>query len=58
MALDWPARRESLAYWDGGFAIFDISDRADPELITHQRTFRRCRTGTRIPASRCSIATS
>jgi hypothetical protein len=31
--------RAYVAYWDGGFAIIDISDRARPQLISHVRTF-------------------
>ncbi len=31
--------RAYVAYWDGGFAIVDISDRAKPSLISHVRTF-------------------
>ena len=31
--------RAYVAYWDGGFAIVDISDRTNPRLITHVRTF-------------------
>jgi hypothetical protein len=31
--------RAYVAYWDGGFAILDISDKTSPQLITHVRTF-------------------
>lgn len=31
--------RAYVAYWDGGFAIVDLSDRSKPELIRHVRTF-------------------
>jgi hypothetical protein len=31
--------RAYIAYWDGGFAIVDISDRTKPQLISHVRTF-------------------
>lgn len=31
--------RAYVAYWDGGFAILDISDKTNPQLITHVRTF-------------------
>ena len=31
--------RAYVAYWDGGFAIIDISDKINPQLITHVRTF-------------------
>jgi hypothetical protein len=31
--------RAYVAYWDGGFAIVDISDRERPELVSHVRTF-------------------
>src|SRR5262249_50666765 len=31
--------RAYVAYWDGGFAIVDISDRRNPQLIRHVRTF-------------------
>jgi hypothetical protein len=31
--------RAYVAYWDGGFAIIDISDKTSPQLITHVRTF-------------------
>jgi hypothetical protein len=31
--------RAYVAYWDGGFAIVDISDRSKPQLISHVRTF-------------------
>ncbi len=31
--------RAYVAYWDGGFAILDISDKTKPQLITHVRTF-------------------
>ena len=31
--------RAYVAYWDGGFAILDVEDRADPRLISHVRTF-------------------
>jgi hypothetical protein len=31
--------RAYVAYWDGGFAILDIEDRASPRLISHVRTF-------------------
>jgi hypothetical protein len=31
--------RAYVAYWDGGFAIVDISDKTSPQLITHVRTF-------------------
>jgi hypothetical protein len=31
--------RAYVAYWDGGFAIIDVSDKTNPQLITHVRTF-------------------
>ena len=31
--------RAYIAYWDGGFAIVDVSDRSKPELIRHMKTF-------------------
>lgn len=31
--------RAYVAYWDGGFAIVDVADRANPEVISHMRTF-------------------
>jgi hypothetical protein len=31
--------RAYVAYWDGGFAIVDIEDRANPRLISHVKTF-------------------
>lgn len=31
--------RAYVAYWDGGFAIVDIEDRARPRLVSHVKTF-------------------